>query len=96
MKLDRIELRFREFHANNPHIYRELVTMARAWKQSGGNRIGIATLVETLRWQSRIQTKSENYKISNDYRALYARLIMEQEPDLVGIFIIKERTTKLN
>jgi hypothetical protein len=44
-------------------------------------------LYEVLRWNYYMSVDSvEEYKLSNDFRACYARLIMEQDPDLNGIF----------
>ena len=33
------------------------------------------------------------FKLNNNYRSRYARLIMEQEADLEGVFQIRELTT---
>ena len=38
------------------------------------------------------ESTGESYKISNDYRSHYARLIMRNEQDLNGIFEIRELT----
>jgi hypothetical protein len=78
--------RFLEFHKANPHIYRGLVDLSRAWKQSGRDRLGIAMLWERFRWELAMETSGDLFKLNNDYRSHYARLIMEQEPDLEGIF----------
>ena len=47
-------------------------------------------LYEVLRWNYYMTVDSEEeYKLSNDFRACYSRLIMERESDLDGIFNIK-------
>jgi hypothetical protein len=94
---DRIELEFKEFHATHPEVYIGLVRLARTWQDNGSAKLGIATLFEVLRWNSHLNPdKTGGYKLNNNYRALYARLIMEQEPDLDGLFEIRERTTELH
>jgi hypothetical protein len=94
---DRIELEFKEFHIEHPEVYNELVKLARTWQSNGSDKLGIATLFEVLRWNSHLNPQRDSgYKLNNNYRALYARLIMEQEPDLNGLFEIRERTTELH
>lgn len=94
---DRIELEFKEFHAEHPEVYHQLTRLARSWQSNGAAKLGIATLFEVLRWNSHMNPdKHGGYKLNNNYRALYARLIMEQEPDLQGIFELRERICKVH
>lgn len=82
-----IERRFREFHQHNPKVYEQLVQLAREAKQAGRHRIGIKMLWEVVRWNlSKDLRYDEAFKLPNDYHSRYARLIMEQEADLNGIF----------
>lgn len=82
-----IERRFRQFHQHNPKVYEQLVELAREAKHSGRHRIGIKMLWEVARWNlSRDLRYDEAFKLPNDYHSRYARLIMEQEQDLRGIF----------
>lgn len=90
---DNIELSFQAFHNANPVVYIRLRDLARAWKRHIGDRVGIATIYEQLRWQLAME-KTEDYKLNNNYRALYARLLMDNEPDLAGLFNLRERITK--
>jgi hypothetical protein len=84
---------FDRFHAENPKVYETLVRLAREWvARFGGHKLGIATLYETARWQITIATNDAEFRLNNNYRAWYARLIMAQEPDLAGLFDL--RTSK--
>lgn len=86
-----IKSKFKEFHRTNPQIYRILVDLAREAKNAGKTKIGIAMLWEVMRWNIFITTNGkEKYKLNNDYKAFYARLIMEQENDLNGIFELRK------
>tara|TARA_Y100001970_G_scaffold82815_1_gene104830 strand:+ start:1740 stop:2069 length:330 start_codon:yes stop_codon:yes gene_type:complete len=88
-----IKERFWEFHQANPHVYRALVDLARQLARQGHRRLGMKMLFEVLRWQSMIKTfnpDGSDFKLSNDYTAYYARLIMSREHDLKGIFKTKE------
>ena len=87
-----IEDRFLAFHHANPQVYSELVSQARLLKSSGCRCASIALLYERLRWLHFIATQGEEeFKLNNDFRALYARLIMDQETDLHGIFKTRKR-----
>ena len=79
--------RFLEFHESNPQVYRELVSRARALQRAGHDHIGIGMLFEVLRYKSMIKTSDPSgFKLNNDYRSRYARLIMDRESDLRGFF----------
>lgn len=97
LQTDRIQRAFDDFHADNPDVYDELVRLARIWRTRGLNKLGIATLFEVLRWENHMNgvRDKDGYKLNNNYRALYARLIMEQESDLDGLFDIRERTATI-
>lgn len=92
--IDKIELAFREFHQDNPEVYYRLTQLAKAWKNNISDKVGIATIYEQLRWQLAMEKRADGYKLNNNYAALYARLIMENEPELAGLFNLRERTTK--
>lgn len=77
---------FREFHGKNPHVYDELVTLARGLVRAGHRRIGIGMLFEVLRWQRMLATTGDEFKLNNNYRSRYARLIMYREIDLRYVF----------
>jgi hypothetical protein len=88
------EARFREFHANNPEVYKELVDLARTAISKGKKKIGIRMLWEVMRWNRFLVTNDESqYKLNDHYHSRYARLIMRQEPDLSSIFELRELKT---
>lgn len=81
-----IQERFEEYHAANPHVYNTLVDYALKAKDRGYKRIGIGFLCEIIRWQGGPTKHQDGFKLSNDFRSRYSRLIEEQEPDLRGYF----------
>ena len=84
------ETAFDRFHADNPKVYEVLVRLAREWVgQFGGHKLGIATLYETARWQITLATNDAEFRLNNNWRSYYARLIMAQEPDLAGLFDLR-------
>jgi len=80
--------RFNRFHANNPHVYINLVKLARQFRAKRPNGIvGASMLLDILRWNFFMNVESEeDFKFPNAYAAGYARMIMKNEPDLDGIF----------
>ena len=85
-----IEEAFWRFHGDNPHVYAELVMLARRWRRrSPGRRCGIKMLFEVLRWRSGMRTAGDEFLLNNNYHSYYARLIMVSEADLAGIFELR-------
>ena len=85
-----MERRFREFHRDNPEVYDELMVLVRQAIARGRKKIGIKMLWEVVRWNRFLRTTDEKYKLNNNYHSRFARLIMEKEPGLQGIFEIRE------
>lgn len=82
-----IQERFEKFHAANPWVYDELVKQAKWYARRGFSRIGIGHLVEVLRWQYARRTKStDGFKLNNDFRSRYVRLIIQNNPGLKDFF----------
>lgn len=83
---------FAEFHAENPHVYDALVALARQAKARGHRALGIGMLWEVLRWNRLFDTRrdAEGFKLNNNLRSRYAREIHAREPDLAGIFHLRD------
>jgi hypothetical protein len=88
----KLAIKFELFHASNPQVYAALVSLARRFRAKNRSaQTGIKMLYEVLRWEYFLATDSQDeYKLSNSYTAFYARLIMQKEPDLDGIFNLKQ------
>jgi hypothetical protein len=88
---DKIQRAFLEFHRQNPEVYDHLVNLARRSRDRGFRKTGIGHLWEVMRWHVRLENVGEpDFKLNNNYRSRYARLIMAQEPDLRGFFELRE------
>lgn len=84
-----IEARFQAFHRAHPEVYAELVRMAFELREAGWERFGLATLWETLRYRSMAGARPgepEPYKLNNDFRSRYSRLIADTVPELAEAF----------
>jgi hypothetical protein len=88
---DSIQARFLAFHEANPRVYELLCRFSRVVVDRGYERVGIKLLWERVRWEVMIETDDpDGFKLSNDFHSRYARLIMEQEPELAGLFRTRE------
>jgi hypothetical protein len=77
------------FHARNPHVYRFAVRVARYIKARGVRRYSINAVWEIMRFK-RLETVGDVYRLNNNHRAFYARLIMARESDLREFFAVRE------
>ncbi len=78
---------FEEFHSNNPHVYERLVGMTSGLLDRGRKRVGIGMLFEVLRWEHHMDTLTdEPFKLNNNYRAYYVRMIEARNPQWRGVF----------
>ncbi len=84
-----LEERFADFHQAHPEVYIALIQLTKQAKRAGARRLGIAMLFEVLRWEwilSRLPAANEAWKLNNDYKSRYARLIMQNEEWAAGMF----------
>ena len=87
--------RFAAFHQAHPEVYDALVTLTTKAYDAGSRRLGIAMLFEVLRWEwmlSRLPADNEAWKLNNDYKSRYARLIMQNEEWAAGMFELRRLT----
>ena len=82
--------RFRRFHMDNTFVLAHLLVLARRWKSKGHSKIGIGMLFEVLRWEHGIsRDPKEEFKLNNNYRSYYTRLIQQIAPDVADMFEIR-------
>jgi hypothetical protein len=91
----RITRKFREFHEANPEVYAKLVDLAVQLKHRGRKSYGMKSLFEVMRWHRAMTTTGSEFKLNNNYTALYARLIMHNEPRLEGFFRTRESSEQV-
>lgn len=83
------------FHWKNPHVYDEIVRLAREAKAKGYTKWSIQGVFEIMRWTRSFHTHhpSWGYKLSHGHRSFYSRFVMENEPDLAGFFNLLDKRT---
>jgi len=88
-----IEQGFKRFRDKHPEVELRLVALARKAKRRG-RKVGIGALWEVMRWSFWMDDDVEEFKLNNNYRSRYARLLMAQYPDLAGFFETRRLTSK--
>ena len=88
---DQKPLEFGEFHEANPHVYRELVKLARWYVARGRSRLSMKALFEILRLRFVPCQGGGQFNLNNNHTAEYARLVMEREADLANVFELRVR-----
>lgn len=84
-----IEAKFQFFHQEHPEVYAKLRELALDLVRRGHRKhLGMKMLWETLRYFTILgaPTDSEPFRLNNNYTARYARLLMDQEPELADVF----------
>ncbi len=91
------ERAWRKFHAENPHVYEHLHRLA--LKMAGVRWVlSISLIWEVMRWELMFTTHGEKmvnpdtgepFKLNNNHRAYYARLLMDSDPRLADRFRIR-------
>lgn len=79
---------FIKFHDKHPHIFMKLVELAVTAKSKGRNKYSIAQLFEILRWHIDIEG-GEDFKLPNDHKPYYARLLACYDTTFAGFFDFK-------
>lgn len=85
-----LDSRFQTFHQENPQVYRELATLAKQALERGRSNIGIKMLIEVIRWNRYLTTTGDEYKINNSYTSRYARLLVQDYPEMRDLFETRE------
>jgi len=83
--------KFNQYHRDNPQVYELFKRFTFMAIKRGHNRLSAWMIANRIRWETSIETFSvDEYKISNDYIALYARMFMQDHPQYDGFFKTKE------
>ncbi|MEU1015377.1 hypothetical protein DEJ48_36560 [Streptomyces venezuelae] len=88
-----IQERFEAFHQLNPWILVQLESLTADCAKRGLRRIGIGMLFEVLRWQYGRATSGEPFKLNNDFRSRYVRLLVQRHPEWAALFETRELRT---
>lgn len=90
---------WQKYQRENPGIWQAFKKYAFEIKEAGVNRYGAKSIMERVRWHIALKTKGE-FKINNDFTALYARKLINNYPEFGSFFELRSikgvRRCKLN
>ena len=82
--------KFKQFHVDNPLVYDLFKRFADEAKSSGRQRFSHWMIANRIRWYTSVETHGSEYKLSNDFISLYARLLVYHCPEFEGFFMFKK------
>lgn len=85
----RLDRRFRAWDAANPEVYRLFERFSLQAARSG-RRIGAKAIVERMRWELRVETRGDDFKLNNSYVSRLARKFVERHPEHAELFELRE------
>jgi len=84
--------RFKRYYRKHPKVYEKFKQYASEMLGKGRSKYSAWTIINLIRWHHDLES-DEEFKISNDYIALYARLLMYHDQKFKGFFNIKRMKT---
>ncbi|MEU4095513.1 hypothetical protein [Streptomyces sp. NPDC026673] len=81
-----IQERFEAFNDLNPWVLQQLEALAGDCVAKGFRRVGIGMLFELLRWRYGEATRGDVFRLNNNFRSRYVRLLIERRPEWAALF----------
>jgi hypothetical protein len=78
-----------EWHLKNPHVWDLFEKFTFQAINKGHKNCSAWLVVNRIRWETTIETTGNDFKISNDFIAHYARYFMMLHPEHEGFFRTK-------
>ena len=86
---DSLKRKWWEWHKQNPHVYDLFEKFTLDAISKGHERLSAWLIVNRIRWETAVETRGDDFNISNDFIAYYARLFMHNHPRYEGFFKTK-------
>lgn len=84
---ERLIEKWAEYHKKNPDFYRLFVQYSLEAIKAGHTRLSPWLIANRIRWESLITiTKTDTYKVPNDFIAIYSRKFSKDYPDHSDFF----------
>jgi hypothetical protein len=77
---------FWTFHKNNPQIFALFAGYARELKARGVTHYATHAIIERIRWHYDVETDDVDFKINNNHKPCYARLLATEDPAFQDFF----------
>lgn len=77
------------YHEANPHVYELFKKFSRQLKLAGRKHYGVGAIIERIRWHFAVESSGDEFKINNNYRSCYARLLMIEDQAFNDFFELR-------
>jgi hypothetical protein len=77
---------FVEYHKNHPHIYAEFKKLSYKMLETGRKRYSAKMIINVLRWESDLKAVGEEFKITDRFQSMYARMLAYNDPQFENFF----------
>ena len=74
--------KFEMFQKDNEHVLFKLIELCELAVSSGRTKLSMNQMFEVLRWDYSLKTHAQDFKLCNNYRAYFTRLIRKVRPEL--------------
>lgn len=88
-----IQQQFADFHALNPWVLTALEQLTADYLARGAERVGIGMLFEVLRWRYARATHGQDFRLNNNFRSRYVRLLIDRRPEWAPAFEVRALRT---
>jgi hypothetical protein len=68
---------FRKFHRNNPMVFHRVVQLTDKLRKKGRKHYNIEIILGVIRYDIDVDTVGDQFKINNNYKPFYARMLMD-------------------
>lgn len=81
---------FKKYHFERPNIYSLFDEYAKMMAETGRKRYSAKCIMERIRWDQDMKYREGEFKISNSFTSLYARLFVYMNPEYKDFFQFKK------
>ena len=81
--------RFCNYHRANQHVFEEFHRRAIEMRATGREKYSGWVIINRIRWDYDLRTTGDVFKVNNDFIALFARLLIHEQPSFQGFFELR-------
>lgn len=87
--------KFKQYHTDNPKVWDLFKRFAYDMRNTGRETYSAEIIINQIRWHHDIESKGgEAFKINNDYKPMYARMLVYKYPEFKDFFKFRKVTSR--
>jgi hypothetical protein len=84
-----LEEKFKKFDADNPQVFEAFQQIATQLLARGRRQHGARAILERVRWDLSLTTTGDDFKLNNNFVALYARKLIAEDSRFSKFFALR-------